>query len=251
MSLCCAISSFYSILMSFGKWWHKCVLFCVLLFTDSKEVSIIDKASFKEKLLLSRSTGNVIFWMTIHHSLLFWGMLIVAFLCSSLSMRNEFHLFYCPWNNVCVLFNFSEPHVVQSLITKNLNYCSTLSFFTNRYCSTLGLLYGYNCVVPQILVDVTTFQLLICSWASVVLSHHFLQTWWHLINVYDSLPFFSPDCSLMIFQMSNSREVSKMDFHQKMFLSRSAWNVMLWMAIHCSFLFEGMLEKVNSPLIVL
>ncbi len=49
------------------------------------------------------------------------------------------------------------------------------------------------------------FQLLICSWANVVLSVHFLQTSCHLLNVYDSVPSFV--CRLF----TKSREVSIID----------------------------------------
>ncbi len=69
-----------------------------------------------------------------------------------------FQLWRC-WRAIVVIsLQFFETHVVQSLKTYHLNYCSTLKLCRSRCCAILVCLESY-CVVPPNFIIVMIFQL--------------------------------------------------------------------------------------------
>ncbi len=97
--------------------YNRVCCFVCRLIIDSKEVTIIDKASFKEKMFLSRSTENIIFgWLCITPSFpevcWFCYFFVVLYPCTWIFI----FLIVCE-TMMCLLFNFLEPHVVRSLVS--------------------------------------------------------------------------------------------------------------------------------------
>ncbi len=60
-SHCCAVSSFSSNILSFDKWLHWCVLFCLQIIHWIKRSIHHRQSLFQHKTFLSRSTGNIVF----------------------------------------------------------------------------------------------------------------------------------------------------------------------------------------------
>ncbi len=130
LSLVCKIASVVLTFPFLQAWWHLIIVYGSVsylvcrLFTESKDKYPSWTELLSLEMFLSRSTGNVTFWMAMHLSLIryVWKL---THLLSFLSLHNDFQLLNCMRNNDVLSLQFLEtpccpvPHNLASLLMAN------------------------------------------------------------------------------------------------------------------------------------